>query len=240
MNEQHDRPSLVLGATGKTGARVIADLVNRGITVRTAARSGADVRFDWNERDSYAPALKATDRVYLLAPIVRLDFAADVSAFLDEAESAGVQHVTFLSAYGMEHAPEQVATRSVELDLAVANGSATPSCVRRGSCRTSARRSSSRSTARSLVPTGDGAEAFIDAEDIAAVAATTLADPAAHAGAAYTLTGPQALTVAEAAAILSDEPPARPSRTSTSTATPGSPARSPPASPPTTAWCSGN
>jgi uncharacterized protein YbjT (DUF2867 family) len=56
-----------------------------------------------------------------------------------------------------------------------------------------------------LVPTGDGAEAFIDAEDIAAVAATTLADPQAHAGASYSLTGPEALTVAEAAAIIGDE-----------------------------------
>jgi len=56
-----------------------------------------------------------------------------------------------------------------------------------------------------VVPTGDGAEAFIDAEDIAAVAAATLADPQAHAGEAYSLTGPEALTVAEAAAIIGDE-----------------------------------
>jgi uncharacterized protein YbjT (DUF2867 family) len=43
------------------------------------------------------------------------------------------------------------------------------------------------------------------AEDIAAVAATTLADPQTHASRAYNLTGPEALTVAEAAAIISDE-----------------------------------
>jgi uncharacterized protein YbjT (DUF2867 family) len=40
------------------------------------------------------------------------------------------------------------------------------------------------------VPTGDGAEAFVDAEDIAAVAAATLASPGAHAGAQYAPTGP--------------------------------------------------
>jgi uncharacterized protein YbjT (DUF2867 family) len=55
-----------------------------------------------------------------------------------------------------------------------------------------------------IVPTGDGAEAFIDAQDIAAVAAATLADPQAHAGAEYALTGPEALTVADAATIISD------------------------------------
>src|SRR5258708_1148751 len=51
-------------------------------------------------------------------------------------------------------------------------------------------------------PTGDGAEAFVDAEDIAAVAAATLASPAAHAGAQYAPTGPEALTVSDAAGII--------------------------------------
>jgi len=50
-----------------------------------------------------------------------------------------------------------------------------------------------------VVPAGDGAEAFVDADDIAAAATATLADPQAHAGAQYALTGPEALTVAEAA-----------------------------------------
>jgi nucleoside-diphosphate-sugar epimerase len=48
-------------------------------------------------------------------------------------------------------------------------------------------------------PSGGGTEAFVDADDIAAVAAETLLDPGAHAGARYTLTGPQALTFREAA-----------------------------------------
>jgi len=51
-------------------------------------------------------------------------------------------------------------------------------------------------------PSGGGAEAFVDADDIAAVAVATLLDPGAHAGARYTLTGPQALTFGEAADII--------------------------------------
>ena len=54
------------------------------------------------------------------------------------------------------------------------------------------------------VPTANGSEAFIDASDIAAVAAGTLAHPDAHAGAAYALTGPEAMTVSEAAEIIAD------------------------------------
>jgi uncharacterized protein YbjT (DUF2867 family) len=52
------------------------------------------------------------------------------------------------------------------------------------------------------VPTGKGGEAFVDAEDIAAVAAATLADPEGHAGAEYAPTGPEVLTVSDAAGII--------------------------------------
>lgn len=53
-----------------------------------------------------------------------------------------------------------------------------------------------------VVPTGNGGEAFVDVEDIAAVAAATLANPEGHAGAAYAPTGPDILTVGEAADII--------------------------------------
>ena len=204
MNKR-DLFTLVLGSTGKTGSRVVADLINRGLKIRTAARSGADVTFDWNRRDSYAPALDGIGRVYLVAPVMRIDFADDVSAFLDAAEAAGVQHVTFLSAFGMEHAPDKVATRRVELDLLhrrkLGHTILRPAWFMQNFSETFLKPIDG----AIVVPTGDGAEAFIDAEDIAAVAATTLADPHAHAGGAYSLAGPEALTVAEAAAIIGDE-----------------------------------
>lgn len=48
----------------------------------------------------------------------------------------------------------------------------------------------------------EGHVPFIDARDIAAVAAKVLVDPAAHAHQAYTLTGPEALTNARALAEI--------------------------------------
>jgi uncharacterized protein YbjT (DUF2867 family) len=197
--------TLVLGSTGKTGSRVTAALIKRGLSVRSAARSRADVTFDWSRRDSYAPALDGVGRVYLVAPVMRLDFSDDISEFLDKAEAAGVQHITFLSAYGIEHAPDKVATRSVELDLLrrqrIGHTILRPAWFMQNFSQTFLKPLDG----AIFVPTGDGTEAFIDAEDIAAVAATTLADPQAHAGEAYSLTGPEALTVAEAAAIISEE-----------------------------------
>ena len=52
------------------------------------------------------------------------------------------------------------------------------------------------------VPTGNGTESFVDAGDVAAVAAATLADPDAHAGAQYALTGAEAMTVSDAAEVI--------------------------------------
>lgn len=51
-------------------------------------------------------------------------------------------------------------------------------------------------------PTGDGTEAFVSADDIAAVAAATLAAPDRHAGAHYAPTGPDALSMTAVAEII--------------------------------------
>jgi uncharacterized protein YbjT (DUF2867 family) len=84
------------------------------------------------------------------------------------------------------------------------------------------------------VPTCGGAEAFVDAADIAAVAVETLVDPDAHAGAQYVPIGPQSLTVSDVADIIADVIGDQ-SPTTTSTLTHGSAVRSQPASyPPTT------
>src|SRR5262245_33565602 len=111
--------TLVLGGTGKTGSRVARKLTKLGLlSVRTAAPNGADVRFDWDDPATHSLALADVDRVYLLAPVLRTDFAGQVSSFLDLAEAAGVRHVTYLSAFGFDQVPPRwVAHRAVELDL---------------------------------------------------------------------------------------------------------------------------
>lgn len=195
--------TLVLGGTGKTGSRVAAKLTKLGLSVRTAAPTGADVRFDWDDPATHSPALADVDRVYLLAPVLRTDFAGQVSSFLDLAEAAGVRHVTYLSAFGPDQVPPQwVAHRAVELDL-MGRGAITHSILRPAWFMQNFSETFLKPVDGVItVPTGDGAEAFVDAEDIAAVAAATLASPGAHAGAQYAPTGPEALTVSDAAGII--------------------------------------
>jgi uncharacterized protein YbjT (DUF2867 family) len=203
MNNTTAHQVLVLGATGKTGSRVAGRLSAHGASVRTAARSGAGVHFDWDDQGTWEEALRGAAGLYLVPPILRIDFAGLVGRFLDQAERAGVRHVTYLSAYGMEHAPAQVALRAVELDLA-ARGSLTSTVIRPAWFMEDFSETFLRPVNHEIVvPAGNGAEAFVSVEDIAAVAAVTLTEPEKHAGCAYTPTGPQALTMAEAAAMIS-------------------------------------
>jgi uncharacterized protein YbjT (DUF2867 family) len=196
--------ALVLGGTGKTGSRLAAKLAKLGLNVRTAARHGADVHFDWDAPTTHRPALQGIDRLYLVAPVMRIDFANQVATFLDLAETAGVRHVTYLSAYGIDQAPPQVALRAVELDL-IGRGAITHSILRPAWFMQNFSETFLKPVDGVIaVPTANGSEAFIDAADIAAVAAETLASPDAHASAAYALTGPEAMTVSEAAEVIAD------------------------------------
>jgi uncharacterized protein YbjT (DUF2867 family) len=194
--------TLVLGGTGKTGARVASRLTGLGLPVRTAARNGGDMRFDWDDPTTHRHVVEGVDRLYLIAPVMRTRFAPQVSAFLDLAEAVGVRHVTYLSAYGMEFAPIEVAFRAVEVDL-MGRSALTHSIVRPAWFMQNFSETFLRPVDGAIVvPTGSGGEAFVDADDIAAVVTATLVDPEGHAGAEYAPTGPDFLTVGDAADII--------------------------------------
>ena len=203
MNTAIHNPILVLGATGKTGSRVARKLVGLGLPVRRAARTGADIRFDWGDPSTFEAALRGVSGAYLVSPVMRVDFADVVSRFLDEAERARVRHITFLSAYGMEYASPEVALRAVELDLAsrtsFSHSILRPAWFMQNFSETFLKPVDG----EIVVPCGRGAEAFVSADDIASVAAATLCDPARHAGRAYAPTGPEALTFEKAAELIS-------------------------------------
>jgi uncharacterized protein YbjT (DUF2867 family) len=199
----HSRQTtLVLGGTGRTGSLVARTLAERGLSVRTASRHGADLPFDWDNPATHGPALAGADRIYLVTPVLRVSYARLVSGFLDLAEASGVRHVTYLSAYGSDQAPPEIDIRAVELELmsrpALTSSVLRPAWVMQNFSDEHLPVIKDMIT----VPTAGGAEAFVDAADIAAVAAQTLADPGAHAGAIYEPTGPEALTLAQVAAII--------------------------------------
>ena len=194
--------TLVLGGTGRTGSLVARKLAERGMSARTASRHSADVRFDWDDTATHGPALAGVDRIYLVTPVMRVAYAGLVSDFLDLAEASGVRHVTYLSAYGSDHAPPGVDISAVELELM--SWRAFTFSVLRPAWLMQNFTDEHLPVVQDMVtvPTAEGAEAFVDAADIAAVAVETLVDPDGHAGAVYAPTGPEALTVVEVADII--------------------------------------
>jgi uncharacterized protein YbjT (DUF2867 family) len=195
---------LVLGGTGRTGSRIAASLTAHGVAARTASRSGSEYRFDWDDPRTYAPAVTGADRLYLGPPTMRIVFADRVAALLDLAVESGVQHVTLLSAHGADRAPSGIDLAAAERLVAdradITHTVLRPAWVMQNF--TDQHLPLIDDTL--MVPSGGGAEAFVDADDIAAVAVRTLLEPAAHAGATYALTGPAALTFADVATVIAE------------------------------------
>jgi uncharacterized protein YbjT (DUF2867 family) len=194
--------TLILGGSGRTGSLIAKEMADRGARSRTASRYGSDVFFDWDDPATYADALEEVDRVYLITPVMRVRYADQVAMFLAQAESAGVRHVTLLSTYNGDVAPDEVDVAAVE--TLVASRKAFSYSILRPAwvMQNFADNHLPVINGTLVVPSRGGSEAFVDAADIAAVAAATLLHPEAHAGASYALTGPQAITFDDVAATI--------------------------------------
>ncbi|WP_222932895.1 NAD(P)H-binding protein [Nocardia yunnanensis] len=188
---------LVLGATGKTGRRVAQLLTARGARVRPGSRSAA-IPFDWTDRDTWAAAVAGVDAVYLsYQPDLAVPGApADVQAFCGAAVAAGVRRIVLLSGRGEPEA--------LECEALVRDSGLSWTIVR---CAFFAQNFDEGAftdfilAGEVALPGGNVPEPFVHADDIAEVAVAALLDDRHH-GEIYELTGPRALTFAEAVAEI--------------------------------------
>ncbi|WCB94285.1 NAD(P)H azoreductase [Baekduia alba] len=202
---------LVTGATGNIGRELVRDLDARDAEVRVLVRDRARaaalpprverVVGDLDEPASLSPAFAGVDRLFLLTPGIGVAQAANALA---AAVEAGVRHVVMVSsiyAAGDPVPPMGVWHREREL-LVEASGLAW-TILRPGGFMSNALdwTDTIREQGFVLDALGPGRLAPIDVADIAAVAALVLTGDG-HAGKTYTLTGDEALTVAEEVALL--------------------------------------
>lgn len=105
----------VIGAQGKTGARVINKLSALGLSTRGLSRHSDHV-FDWTERGTWASALSGVKAVYVTYyPDLAVPQAQeDMAVFVEVARQVGIEHVVLLSGRGEEGAlrAEQVVMQS--------------------------------------------------------------------------------------------------------------------------------
>jgi uncharacterized protein YbjT (DUF2867 family) len=195
---------LVIGATGTTGSRVADFLHGRGVPVRRATRAprvDGQVRFDWAERESHAAALRGASAVYLVAPIGVIDPVPLVEPFLAEALEQGVRRVVLLSSSAMEEGQPPLGAlhglvRATMPEWTVLR----PSWFMQNFTGEHPAGVGVR-TGEIFSATGDARVGFVDAGDIAAVAGHALTDDVPH-NADHVLTGPEAVSYAEAAEII--------------------------------------
>ncbi|ODR83062.1 NAD(P)-dependent oxidoreductase [Haladaptatus sp. W1] len=213
MNEKTgEHRVLVTGATGTVGRSLVAQLSNNPVTVRVATRAPSKARerlgngpeyveFDLHRPETWGAVLEDVDRMFLLIPPTV--GVASVRRFADAAGRVGVDHVTYLSILGAEKLPI-LPHRRVEKHLAGTDmtwtflrasyfmqnlsGIHRPEIVERDEI---------------FIPAGNGVVSFVDARDVAAVAATVLTAPG-HGNRTYDLTGPEAVDFAAVADAFSD------------------------------------
>ncbi|WP_435122162.1 SDR family oxidoreductase [Amycolatopsis thermoflava] len=201
-----EHPILVTGATGKSGRRVVSRLRAKGLPVRAAARNGEHV-FDWTDSGTWDAALEGVRSIYIVQP----DGTRFVRPFVERAVQHGVEQIVLASGRGIDN-PDYVKDSGGVLEGVLDSEAA----VRESGLKWTISRPgwfsqnfSEGFFARDIragelrLPGGDGAVSFIDAEDIAAVVVAALTEDG-HSGQIYELSGPTAVTLAEAVATISE------------------------------------
>lgn len=194
-----DELVLVLGATGKTGRRIVSSLENLGVPVRLGSRS-ASPSFDWNDSATWDACLAGVTRIYInYAPDLAMPGATRaVSELARRARAAEVKHLVLLSGRGEEEAQAcEAIIQASGIDWTIVRASWFNQNFSEGAFAEMVQ------AGQITLPDVATPEPFVDVDDIAEVAVVALTQPG-HAGEIYEVTGPRMLTLADVAEELSN------------------------------------
>lgn len=206
-------PLAVTGSTGWLGGLVARGLEEHGVAQRLLVRDlsrapqveGATaLQSAYGDSGANAEALDGVSTLFMLSAAENEKRLDEHRAFIDAAAGARVEHVVYVSFFGA--APDATFTLARDhyateehikasgmawtflrdnLYLEFVEAMAGPDGVIRG-------------------PAGDGRAAVVSHEDIGRAAVEVLQEPSRHAGKTYSLTGPEALTLAEMARLVTE------------------------------------
>jgi uncharacterized protein YbjT (DUF2867 family) len=199
---------LVIGASGTVGSELSRLLAAQGHTVRKAtSRAPAapdQVRVDVVARQGVAEALGGAEGAFLLAPPGHVNQDELLVPLIDAAKTQGVRKVVLMSAMGAnadESAPLRKAERHLEAS-GLAYNIVRPNWFMQNFNTFWLHGIQTQN--KILLPVGAAKGSFIDARDIAAVAARLLTSDT-FANRDFDLTGSDALDHDQVAALLSRE-----------------------------------
>ena len=213
----------VTGATGALGARV-AERVAAGaeaagarlrLVVRDAARAprrpGTEVTEfpgGYSDTSGFSAALGGVHTLYLVSAAEAEDRLQQHLTAVRAAADAGVQRIVYTSFLNAR--PDAVFTlvrQHYATEQAIASTGVRHTFLRHSMYADFVPFFAVRENGRAVIaaPAGDGRTSFVSRDDLAEVgAAVLLDDSGAFDGQALDVTGPEALTLAEAAAVLSE------------------------------------
>jgi uncharacterized protein YbjT (DUF2867 family) len=198
-----DLPGLaVTGSTGGLGGMVARQLAEAGfaqrLLVRDAGRApnlenATPVVCSYSDSDAARPALDGAKVLFMVSAAETEDRVQQHAAFVNAAAAAGVEpDATFTLARDHYATEEHIRASGMKYTFLRDNfyldflpRLAGEDGVIRG-------------------PAGEGAFAGVAREDIARCALAVLRDPAIHQGKTYNLTGPEELTLARAAEVITE------------------------------------
>jgi uncharacterized protein YbjT (DUF2867 family) len=204
---------LVTGATGKVGSEAVRVLRQQDVPVRalvrdpqkaqTMAEAGAElVVGDFDDPTSLLAAMDGVSSVLLTSPGGEPVQELNV---VDAAARAGVEHVVKLTSKASPDSPVARQRWHAQIEQGLAASGLAHTLM-----RSNAFMQNTLMVAPSIAKTssfsssiGTGRVGMSDARDVGAVAAALVADPTGHAGKTYWLSGPELLTYADVAAVLS-------------------------------------
>ena len=199
---------VVSGATGRLGGRVARRLGgDLRLLVRDPARApqvpGAEIAVaSYDDRTALREALRGAETVLMVSAAETPGRVAQHRNFVDAAATAGVRHLVYTSFAGASpHATFTLAR----------DHWATEQHIRASGLEWTFLRDNLYADFLPFMvgedgvirgPAGDGRAAVVAQDDIGDAAIAVLREPAPHAGRTYDLTGPEALTLSDAAAII--------------------------------------
>jgi NAD(P)H dehydrogenase (quinone) len=201
----------VTGATGRVGGRVARALASAGVEQRLVVRDISRapqlenveiVAASYGDGAAARRALEGVTTLFMVSAAEAADRMDQHRTFIDAAVASGVRQIVYTSF--LAAAPDSTFTLGRD-------HWATEQHIRSSGVNFTFLRDSLYADFLPLMagadgvirgPAGDGRLAAVAIADVAAVATTILRAPEEHMDATYDLTGPQALTLAEAASIV--------------------------------------
>lgn len=188
---------LVIGASGKTGRRILQRLNDRKIPALGVSFSSTP-SFDWHNKATWEAVLNNIDTVYIsYYPDLAIPGAVDaVAQFSNLAVKKGVQKLVLLSGRGEAEAQQcEEVVMDAGVDWTIVRASWFCQNFSEGNFLEPIQ------AGHVALPAGNIGEPFVDADDIADVAVAALTE-AGHSKKVYEVTGPRLLTFKEAIAEI--------------------------------------